>query len=176
MIGITRLLNFAFRSLVLLIGISILWISVAQRYNEALIALVQPLLPSSIAIREFGAYILIQDSQMSAPVSVHGFTLHSGLILMAVLVLAVDGIGVFQRIGWLLAMGAVIFLLHVLGVTLLARGVSWASVGISPHISGQLVFSLFAIFWGLLPAIVGGAWCLVYWAPRTRAEVASLSP
>ena len=170
MLGSTRLLTFSFRALVLLIALSILWISVAERYNEALVALARPLLSDQINLRVLGAYILIQDSDIASAVSVNGFTLHYGLLLMAVLVLAAVGIGVLQRVGWLLGMGAGVFLLHILGVTLLARGVSWASGGSSAEGSEQLVFSLFALFWGLLPAIIGGAWCIVYWVPRVACK------
>jgi len=58
------------------------------------------------------------------------------------------------------------FLLHVAGVALLARGVLWAASGGSPEGSGELVLRLFAIFWGLLPALTGGAWAYFYWLPR----------
>ena len=64
------------------------------------------------------------------------------------------------------------FLVHVPGVILLARGLAWAVGGASPESSERLVFSLFAVFWGLLPAIVGGAWCFIYWVPRVSGDLA----
>ena len=95
--------------------------------------------------------------------SINGLVLHYGLIFLVVLVLAAVGIGVSARLRWLVAMVAGAFLTHVLGIAMLAWGLDWASDAGSAGASGSLVFSLFAIFWGLLPAVVGGLWCFMYW-------------
>ena len=158
MLGTPRLLTFAFRALVLVLLISMLWIGVAARYNEALVSLAGVLLPDGLSVKALGSHIVIEETG-ARPVSIDGLTLHYGLVLMAVLVLAAVGIGLVPRIGWLVAMCAGAFLMHVVGVALLARGVAWASGPASPEDSGRLVFSLFAAFWGLLPALIGGAWC-----------------
>ena len=89
---------------------------------------------------------------------------------MAVLVLAAVGIGVTARVGWLLGMGVGAFLLHAIGVALLARGVGWTLIDPSAEGSGTLVFGLFAVFWGLVPALIGGAWCFMYWLPRASGK------
>ena len=168
MLGTARLLTFSFRALVLLILLPLLWITVADRYNQALVAAARLLLPTGLSLNAIGSHILIEHSPQVAPVSIQGFTLHYGLILLAVLVLAAVGIGAAARIGWLLGMGAGAFLLHVVGVALLARGVAWAAAD-APS-GGTLVFSLFAVFWGLLPAVIGGAWSFMYWLPRVWAQ------
>ena len=170
MLGTSRLLTFSIRALILLLLIPILWISVAERYNEALVALAAKLLPEGLSLGTVGSHILIEDARLAKPVSIEGLTLHYGLVLLAVLILAAVGIGASARVGWLLGMGAGVFLLHIIGVALLARGVAWASVSSSAESSGTLVFSLFAIFWGLLPAIIGGAWCFLYWLPRASGR------
>jgi hypothetical protein len=46
---------------------------------------------------------------------------------------------------------------------MLTWGLDWASDAGSPWASGSPVFSLFAIFWGLLPAVADGLWCFTYW-------------
>lgn len=166
MLGTARLLTFAFRALVLLLLISVLWISMAHRYNEALVSLAGYLLPDTLSVKAVGSHIVIEAAALEAPVSIDGLTLHYGLVLMGVLVLAAVGIGTVQRMGWLLVLGAGAFFVHVVGVVLLARGVAWASGSASPEQSGRLVFSLFAVFWGLLPAVVAGLWCFLYWLPR----------
>ena len=167
MLGTSRLLTFAFRALVLLLLIPILWISVAERYNEALVALAAVLLPDGLSLDALGSHILIEDVRLAKPVSIEGFTLHYGLVLAAV------GVSPKARVGWLVGMGAGVFVLHIVGVALLARGVAWASVSDSAESSGDLVFSLFAIFWGLLPALIGGAWAFLYWLPRASAQAQS---
>ena len=169
MLGTPRLLTFALRAIVLVVLISILWISVARPYDEALVFLAQTLVPDSVSMKALGSHIIIDDSRLSFPLSIDGLTLHFGLIFMAALVLAAVGIGVAPRLGWLAAMGAGAFLLHVIGVALIARGVTWASAADSPDESRRLVLSAFAVFWGLIPALIGGLWCFVYWMPRVSS-------
>ena len=166
MLGTARLLTFAFRALVLLLLISVLWVSVAGPYNRALVSVADPLLPAGISARASGSHIIFENAGFASPVSIDGFTLHYGLVLMSVVVLAAVGIGIVPRLGWLAALGAGAFLAHVVGVVLLARGLAWASGTTSPAGSGQVVFSLFTVLWGLLPAAVAGVWCLTYWMPK----------
>ena len=175
MLGTASLLTFSFRALVLLILVPMLWTTVAGRYNDALVALAQVSLPEELSLSAIGTHILIEHPRLGSPVSIDGFTLHYGLVLMVVLVLAAVGIGALARVGWLLGMGAGVFALHVVGVGLLARGVAWASASASVESSGTLVFSLFAVFWGLLPAVIGGAWSFMYWLPRASGRAGSAS-
>ena len=171
MLGTARLLTFSFRALVLLLLIPILWIGLAERYNQALVVLARILVPEGVSLRVIGSHILIEHHGLASPVSIEGFTLHHGLVLLVVLVLAAVGIGLAVRIGWLLAMGVGAFLLHAMGVALLAQGVAWASSNAWGESSGTLVFSLFAVFWGLLPAVLGLAWCFLYWLPHASARL-----
>ena len=132
------------------------------------------LLPEDISLKAVGSHILVEHPNLDSPLSIEGLTLHFGLVLLAVLVLvlAAVGIGAVARVGWLIGMEAGAFVAHVIGVVLLARGVAWAAGSTSPESSSTLVFSLFAVFWGLLPPVVGGAWCFLYWLPRARAAAA----
>lgn len=139
MLGTSRLLTFAFRALVLLLLIPILWRGVAERYNEALVAVAGVLLPDGLSLDALGSHILIEDVRLAKPVSIEGFTLHYGLVLLAVLVLAAVGVSTTARVGWLVGMGLGVFVLHTIGVALLARGVAWASVSDSSESSGDLV-------------------------------------
>ena len=127
MLGTARLLSFSFRALVLLILVPMLWISVAEPYNNGLVALAGALLPDELSLEALGSHILIDGPGLASPVSVDGLTLHFGIILLAVLVLAAVGISARARVGWLLAMGAGAFALHIVEVALPARGVAWAS-------------------------------------------------
>ena len=170
MLGKSNLLAFSFRALVLLLLVPLLWLTVARQYNEALVVLAQRLLPDGLALSALGTHIMIDYSEAARPFSVDGFTLHYGLILMTVLILASVGLDLLPRIGWLLAFAAGGFALHVVGVALLARGVAWSSADSSAGGSVSLVLRLFAIFWGLVPAVAGGAWALLYWLPRMSVQ------
>ena len=95
MLGTARPLTFLFRALVLLIAVSILWVNVAEQYNEVLVSLADRLLPKEISTKALGS-----------SVSIDGLALHYGLILLVVLVLASVGLGVVSRAKWLLILGA----------------------------------------------------------------------
>ena len=173
-----RLLTFSFRALVLVLLLPVVWLTVAARYNEALVGLARALVPDGLSLTAVGNHILIDHHRLASPVSIDAFTLHYGLLLLAVLVLAAVGIGVVPRVGWLLGMGLGAFVVHVIGVALLARGVAWALGGTSVQDPSSVVLSVFAVLWGLLPAIAGGAWCFAYWLPRVsrrRANATQLS-
>ncbi len=164
MLGTSRLLTFSFRVLVLVLLLPLLWLGVAERYNEALTAAAETLLPAEFSLRVVGSHIIFSHPT-HALISIEGFTLHYGLILLSALILGAVGIGMAQRIGWLLGLGVGTYLLHVVGVAMLARGVVWASTD-SAERSGDRVFSAFAVFWGLIPPIIGGAWAVWYWLLR----------
>ena len=166
MLGSARLLTFALRAVVLILLISILWIGLAHRYNEALVSPANTLLPEGVSVQVAGTHLIFEGPGLVPAVSIDGLTLHFGLILTAVLVLAAVGLGIGPRLAWLLGLGAVAYLINVLGVVLLARGLVWAAGTESPGESGKIVFSLFAVFWGLIPAVIGGLWCFLYWIPK----------
>ena len=169
MLGSARLLTFALRAVVLILSLSILWIGLAHRYNEALVSPANTLLPDGVSVQVAGTHLIFKGPGLVPAVSIDGLTLHFGLILTAVLVLAAVGLGIGPRLAWLLGLGAAAYLINVLGVVLLARGLVWAAGTASPGESGKIVFSLFAVFWGLIPAVIGGLSCFLYWIPRVSA-------
>ena len=171
MLGTARLLTFAFRALVLLLTISILWLTVASSYNDALVYLAGPFISDDTSVKAIGVNLHFSDPGLS-PVAIDGLTLHFGFILLMVLVLAAVGIDFIPRITWLVILATGAFLVHVIGVALLAKGLVWAASPTSPDNSGQLVLSMFAVFWGLIPPAVGGIWCFLYWLPKVRRDEA----
>lgn len=173
MLGTPRLLTFVFRALVLLLIMVIAWFSLAEHYNQALAAVAGPLLPDDAIVWELGTQLIYEHPVFSDKVAIDGLTLHFGLVLVSVVVLAAVGIGVMPRLTWLAAMVAGSFLVHVAGVALLGRGLVWAGGTDSPDSSVRLVLSLFAVYWGLLPPVVGGLWCFAYWLPRVRGADAA---
>ncbi len=175
MLGTGRLLSFSFRALVLLLLLPLLWLLVAEKYNQGLALLARPLLSDDISLVVAGTHIHVQHAPEVSPITIDGLTLHYGLVLLAVLVLAAVGVGVVARIAWLIGMGAGAYILHVVGLAMMGWGLAWAYGGDSPGESADLVFSLFAVFWGLVPPLAGGAWALLYWLPRL-SEAAPAAP
>ena len=162
MLETSSILTFAFRAAVLLLLVPLAWIAVAGRYNEMLVEVTGRLLADT-QLEAVGRHILVTVDGRPAPLSVDGFTLHYGTLLLAVLVLAAVRIGAAARAGWLVTLGAGSVALHVLGLAALAQGLTWSAAG---GASEGTVFRLFAAFWGLQPAAAGCAWCLLYWLPR----------
>lgn len=164
-----KLLSFVFRALVLVMLIPLLWLTVAERYNTALVAVAKNLVGNTPSLSVLGTRIMIEYSPEALPFSLDSLTLHSGLVLLSVLVLASAGVEILPRISWLIAFIIGAYILHVAGLALLTRGIVWSSGGINVEESTRLVLKLFAIFWGLIPALVGGAWAFGYWLPRMSA-------
>ena len=164
--GKSRLLTFAFRLLILSVLLSMLWLFAAQYYNVALVSLADIISPNETSLKALGSRILIDVPDLDAPISIHSFTLHYGLILMLALVLASVGIGIISRLKWLTAICFGALATHALGVAALSIGATWASGYAPSDEASRLVYSIFAVFWGLLPAVIGGAWCLFFWLPK----------
>ena len=175
-----KLLSFAFRALILVMLIPLVLLTVAERYNTALVAVAKNLVGDTPSLSVLGTRIMIEYSPAALPFSLGSLTLHSGLVLLSVFVLASVGVDILPRIGWLVAFIAVAYILHVAGLALLTRGIVWSSSGTDVEESTRLVLKLFAIFWGLIPALTGGAWTFGYWLPRMTAppplETDSSSP
>lgn len=147
----------------LLLLAPMLWLTVAARYNKAFVAVADAVVQGQTALKALGSHISITHPRMAEPVSLDSFTLHFGLILLTVLVLAAVGIPTLQRVAWLAGMWAGMFVLHVLGVAALAMAIGWSA---GSGGAGDLIFRLFAVFWGLVPAVIGGLWAFLYWIPR----------
>ncbi len=176
MLGTPRILTFAFRAAVLLLLVPLAWIAVAERYNELLVTLSQRLVFDA-SLNVVGRHILVTVDGQPDSLSLDGFTLHYGLLLLIVLVLAAVGIGAGARIRWLAGLSASAIVLHVIGLAALTQGIAWTASDGTP---GTFVFRSFAVFWGLVPAAIGGAWCFLYWLPRAsqpaeRAQVEAVS-
>ena len=132
------LVTFSIRALVLLLPAAVLWTFAAESYNDALAVAAQMLLPEGVQLKVLGSFILVEHSPSLVPTSINGLTLHYGMILVMVLLLAANGIGVAPRLAWLGGMLGGLFLMQVLGVAMLARGLSWAYSGTASEGSSTL--------------------------------------
>ena len=170
MLGRYRLITFAVRAVVLLFLLSMLSVKAARPYTEGLATAATWVTSDDLSVRALGAHLLFEHPNIPSDLTINSLTLQFGLVLMGVLVLAAVGIDTVPRIGWLLALGAGAFVVHAVGVALLGEGLAWAGGQAGSDVPGRLVFSLFAVFWGLIPAVVGGAWCVFYWLPRATQD------
>ena len=173
MLSLSDLLTFSIRAVVMLLVLSVLWVNVAGPYNELLVSAAGHFLPSEISLRALGSHLVYDHPYLAESASVRGYAMHYGAILMAVLVLAAVGIGLVSRVAWLLATAVGFILLHLAGVAVLAWGFAWAAGRPDDQAAGTMVLALFAVFWGLAPAIFGGAWCFLYWRPQARTAARS---
>ena len=114
--GHANLVAFAVRALLALLLLSILSVSVAGSYADAVAAASGWLTFGEVSVRTLGSHLLFGRPDVSVGLTVNGLTLQFGLVLLGALVLATVGMGAAPRAGWLLALGASMFVLHTLGV------------------------------------------------------------
>ena len=96
-----KLLSFAFRALILVMLIPLVLLTVAERYNTALVAVAKNLVGDTPSLSVLGTRIMIEYSPATLPFSLGSLTLHSGLVLLSVFALASVGVDILPRIGWL---------------------------------------------------------------------------
>lgn len=152
----------ATRTLAVVVIAASLWPFAADAYDALVVRLAGGFLPADIVARagEGRIYLDILGVEEGVGLSVHGYLLHFGLILAAALVGTTPGMSVVRSVAWT-AGGLTLFLgIHVVGVALFVWGVHAATREDGGVTIGQ-VMAGFAVFWALLPAVLGGAWC--YW-------------
>ena len=169
--GERSLLTFAVRALLVLVAVSLVWVALAGPYNRLLVGVTSPVAPDSMTIRVFDSDLLFLQPGSAPPVTLRGLTLHWGLVLVTTLVLAATGLSVKGRLVSLAALLAAVFLTHLVAVALLPRGYAWVAGPGSPSWSGTLVEGLYAVYWGLGPALIAGVWALRYWRPTARRPI-----
>ncbi len=167
--GTPKLLAFACRAIALILLISILWPGIVSLYNDALVLLARPLTPDGVTLLVSGSHILFSDPRAGSFLSLDALTLHFGLILMTALILAVVGMGFAERARWLAAMAAATFAGHVVCVVAIAMAFTWAARADPTGDFLRLAVSAFAVFWGLIPALIGGLWCYLQWDTSVSA-------
>ena len=73
-----------------------------------------------------------------------------------------------RLVAWLVAATGLFLVIHIAGFSLLVWALWWALRNNTSIMDTGQVFAAFAIFWALVPAIIGGAWCYRYWLPALR--------
>ncbi len=154
----------ALNALVVVVIAASLWPYIADTYNDLVASGANMIAPAEATVS--AAYGRIHmDMTMGSSTTVHGYVLHFGLILVTALVAATPGLSITRIVILLPAAVSLFILLHIAGVALFAWGMSTAVVDGSDVITVGRAFTAFAIFWGLVPALIAGAWCYRYWRP-----------
>lgn len=164
----SRLPVFGLRALALLLAVAMLWPLAAGPYNAALAAAAGLLAPQDVTVDAAGPLLRLEYG--AAALQIKAMALHSGAVLAGVVVLSAAGVGLRARLMWLAGLMAVVLATHVLGMTLLAYGMAWKAGGATDESRAGLLLGAFASLWGLLPAVIAGAWCYAYWLPRASAQ------
>ncbi|MSQ22798.1 MAG: hypothetical protein EXR53_05795 [Dehalococcoidia bacterium] len=159
----------AVRTLAAVVIAASLWPFAADRYNALVVRLAGGFLPTDIAARagEGRIYLDFLAAEKGAGLGLHGYVLHFGLILVAALVVTTPGLGLVRAVAWTAGVLGLFLAIHVVGVALFVWGIHAATQEDGGVTIGQ-VMTAFAVFWALLPAVIGGAWCYWRWLPTLR--------
>ena len=154
-----------------------LWPFVADAYDGLVVKAAGRFLPEEIAARAGDGRIYLDFIEEEARVDlvIHGFVLHFGVILVMALVVSTPGLIPVRMAAWLIGVAGLFIVMHIVGFSLLVWGLRLADQGGESVVTLGETMTAFAIFWALLPAVVGGAWCYRYWLPALRRSV-SKSP
>ena len=174
--GSTRILHFLFRSICILILISILWLTVAEHYNKALAFISEPFVPDGRSIKVTDTHIFFESSTSAGTAprklfSIDALTLHHGLILMCSVILAANGIRFFDKAKSILLLSLLSFCIHVTLLPLLGNSVPSNADAYYVDSYDVNTLKLFAVAWGLFPAVLCVGWCFLYWLPRTSVDI-----
>ncbi|MBI4201334.1 MAG: hypothetical protein HY531_03470 [Chloroflexi bacterium] len=159
----------AVRTLAVVVIAASIWPFAADVYDRLVVELASGFLPADIAARagEGRIYLDFLSGEKGAGLGIHGYVLHFGLILVAALVVTTPGLGLVRALAWMAGALGLFLAMHVAGVALFAWGLHTATDGDGGVAVGQ-VMAAFAVFWALLPAAIGGAWCYWRWLPALR--------
>ncbi|MDO8749875.1 MAG: hypothetical protein Q7K03_01850 [Dehalococcoidia bacterium] len=159
----------AARTLAVVVIAASVWPFAADAYDGMVVRLAGGFLPSDIVVRagEGRIYLDFLGGEKGAGLGIQGYVLHFGLILVAALVVTTPGLGVVRAVAWTAGVLGMFLAVHVAGVALFVWGIHAATQEDGGVTIGQ-VMAAFAVFWALLPAVIGGAWCYWRWLPALR--------
>ncbi len=159
----------AARTLAVVVIAASLWPFAADAYDGLVVRLAGGFLPADIMARagEGRIYVDFLGGEKGVGLGIHGFVLHFGLILVAALAVTTPGLGLVRAVAWVAGVLGLFFAVHVAGVALFVWGIHTATQEDGGVTVGQ-VMTAFAVFWALLPAVLGGAWCYWRWLPALR--------
>lgn len=170
----------ALKAGIALIILAVVWPFVAATHARLLAAVAEVVTGDIASITATGWRLMIQpqDTTAQASVSIHNFTLQSGVLLIAAVVVTTPGWNIPKRI---VGLGITLTLaLLVQGAVLGIFARQYTEALADESARNSLLAGLTA-FWSMLPLIVAGLWCLWRWRPllplaRTSTNGADYRP
>ncbi len=142
-------------------------------YNRLVASSADAFSPGGIGVSAANGWfhLVFLDGVTGTGLNLHGFMLHFGLILVLALMAATPRMSLARLAAWLVGAAGLFLVIHIAGLSLLVWALWWAFQDNTSIMDTGQVFAAFAIFWALVPAIIGGAWCYRYWLPALRPGV-----
>ncbi len=139
-------------------------------YNGLVASSADAFSPGGISVTAANGWFHLDflDGVVGTGLNLHGFMLHFGLILVLALMAATPRMSLVRLAAWLAGAVGLFLVIHMAGLSLLVWSLWWAFQDNTSIMDTGQVFAAFAIFWALVPAIIGGAWCYRYWLPALR--------
>lgn len=161
----------AVRALAMVVIAASLWPFLAGPYNRLVASSADAFSPGGIGVSAANGWfhLVFLDGVAGDGLNLHGFMLHFGLILVLALMAATPRMSLVRLAAWLVGAAGLFLVIHIAGFSLLVWGLWWAFQDNTFIMDTGQVFAAFAIFWALVPAIIGGAWCYRYWLPALRS-------
>ena len=168
----------AMRALAVVVIAASLWPFLADAYDGLVVTAAGSSLPEEIAARAGNERIYLDflSGNGGVGLSIQGFVLHFGLILVMALVVSTPGLGLAGMATWLAGAAGLFIAAHVVGLALFVWGLWLATYREQSVVTVGGTMAAFAIFWALLPAVAGGTWCYWLWLPALRRSVRRARP
>ncbi len=161
----------AVRALMVVVIAAAVWPFLADAYDGLVAGAAGAFAPEEIELRAANGWVCLDflSEASGTGLNVHGFVLHFGLILALALVAATPSFNLAKLTLGLVGTAGLFLALHVVGLLLFVWGIWWAIQGEGLGVTTGGIMAAFAIFWALLPAVIGGAWCYQYWLPALKS-------
>ena len=167
-----ELLTKVFWATAVLLLLAIAWLGVARDYNHVVAGLASALAGDGVSISAAGAHLLIGGTAGGGPISVSGFTMQWGVLLLASVIAVTSTLAFRARAVWLISTVGVAYLMQAATTALLGLVLAWAAQA-GPPLLGRLGMGAFAVFWGIGPIVLAGIWCLALWKPAGLVKVSA---
>ncbi len=165
--------SFLLRCLVFSLGLSALWLLIAQSYTGALAASVGLLLPRQQEIQASGIMLdllvhLPQSSLLTINMQTWGFGY--GVVLTGALILSTPGQRPVARVRWMVTAWVVLFLAQMVVIGIFGR-MAYSSL-IGPGNPGLMTAGYWLMYgvWLMLPPTLWVTWAFRLWLPRLLAR------
>jgi len=157
-----RLTAFIIKAVLSVIGLALVWPFIAPYYDRILIAVADGMVMPSLRFASYAGNIYGSTSAGQPIMGIHGAALHFSLILLLALLIATPGLKIINRLRNIGIGLAVMFVFHLVILTVLARLMPSGGGTATPSLRIPMVL-LSTIGLNLFPALVWVGLCLRQW-------------